>query len=123
MSEQAEAASTTEARLDSARVAEMAQSGEAVLIDVRLAYEFEAGHVAGARHVDINDLTAGAESIPKDRPVVFYCRAGSRSAMAAEAFRQAGYDAHNMDGGLSAWAEAGLPLEPEDGEVAGPRPV
>ncbi len=43
--------------------------------------------------------------------------------MAAEAFSQAGFDAHNMTGGIAAWAEQGLPLEPEDGEVAGPRPV
>lgn len=109
--------------LDPARVAELAQSGEATLIDVRQAYEFEAGHIAGARHIDINDLTAAAESIPKDQPIIFYCRGGSRSAMSAEAFRQAGWDAHNMEGGLRAWAEAGLPLEPEGGEVAGPRPV
>lgn len=105
------------------RVAELAESGEADLIDVRRDYEFEAGHIAGARHVEVNELTSEADSIPKDRPVVFYCRGGSRSGMAAEAFRQAGYDAHNMEGGLSAWNEQGLPLEPADGEVVEVRPT
>jgi rhodanese-related sulfurtransferase len=42
--------------------------------------------------------------------------------MAAEAFRQAGHDAYHLEGGLSAWAERGLPLDPPEGEVAGPRP-
>jgi rhodanese-related sulfurtransferase len=37
--------------------------------------------------------------------------------MAADAFREAGWDAHNMAGGLVAWVEAGMPLDPEDGEV------
>ena len=50
--------------------------------------------------------------------MVFYCRVGSRSGMAAGAFRRAGYDAYSMDGGIEAWAASGLPLEPEDGQVA-----
>ena len=109
--------------IDPADVAKLAESGEADVIDVRRDYEHEAGHIAGSRQIEMNELTANAASIPKDRPVVFYCRGGSRSAMAAEAFSQAGFDAHNMTGGMNAWVAQGLPLEPEDGEVAGPRPM
>ena len=109
--------------IDPADVQKLAESGAAEVIDVRRDYEHEAGHISGSRHVEMNELTANSDSIPKDRPVVFYCRGGSRSAMAAEAFSQAGFDAHNMTGGISAWAEAGLPLEPEGGEVVAPRPV
>src|SRR5688572_2947434 len=109
--------------IDPADVAKLAESGEAEVIDVRLDYEHEAGHIAGSRHIEMNQLTASAGSIAKDRPVVFYCRGGSRSAMAAEAFAQAGYDAHNMTGGIVAWDDQGLPLEPEGGEVAARRPV
>ena len=104
------------------RVAELAASGEAMLIDVRQDYEWEAGRIAGARHVEVNRLTAEAASIPKDRPVVFYCRGGSRSGMAAQAFREAGWDAHNIAAGITAWVGAGLELEPEDGTVAAARP-
>jgi len=50
--------------------------------------------------------------------VVFQCRVGNRSAFATEAFRNAGYDAYNLAGGIEAWREAGLPLEPEDATVA-----
>lgn len=105
------------------RVAELHESGDAELIDVRQDYEHEAGRIAGTRHIEINALTANAESIPRDRTVVFYCRSGSRSGMAAEAFAQAGWDAHNLSGGLIAWVERGLPIEPQGGEVAGQRPV
>ena len=108
--------------LEPDEVRELAEQG-AQIVDVRRDYEFEAGHVPGARQVEMNDLTAQADSIAKDKPVVFTCRTGNRSGMAAEAFRQGGWDAHNMNGGLTAWAEQGLPLEPEDGEVAEVRPV
>ena len=123
MAETAEEAPLTGLELDPSEVAAKAEAGEIELIDVRRDYEHEAGHIAGSRHVEMNELTAQASSIPKDRPVVFYCRGGSRSAMAAEAFSQAGFDAHNMTGGMNAWVAQGLPLEPEDGEVAGPRPM
>ena len=53
-----------------------------------------------------------------ERPLVFQCRVGARSGMAAHAFRRAGYDAYNLRGGIAAWAERGLPLEPMGGFVA-----
>jgi rhodanese-related sulfurtransferase len=88
------------------------------VIDVREPYEHEAGHIAGTRHLELTKLSQGAASIDAERPVVFYCRVGSRSTMAAGAFRRAGYDAYSMDGGLLAWDERGLPLEPDGGTVA-----
>jgi rhodanese-related sulfurtransferase len=88
------------------------------LVDVREDYEYEAGHVAEAAHHELALLPSRAEEIDGDTPVVFYCRVGSRSTMAAHAFRRAGYDAYSMDGGLLAWAAQGLPLEPDDGTVA-----
>jgi rhodanese-related sulfurtransferase len=101
------------------QVAELIERGDEVqLIDVRQPEEHEAGRIGGDRLVVLSDLAAEVDSIDRDRPVVFYCRSGSRSAMAAEAFRGAGFDAHNMLGGLLDWTAAGLPLEPADGYVA-----
>jgi rhodanese-related sulfurtransferase len=88
------------------------------VIDVREPYEREAGHVAGTRHIELERLASQAETIERDRPVIFLCRIGSRSGMATQAFRASGYDAYNLRGGITAWAEAGLPLEPEGGHVA-----
>jgi rhodanese-related sulfurtransferase len=88
------------------------------LIDVREPYEHEAGHIEGDRHVALVELAAAAGSLARERPVVFYCRVGSRSQMAAQAYRTAGFEAYSMSGGLAGWAGAQLPLTPEDGEVA-----
>ena len=100
-------------------VFELLQDGEDIqLIDVRQPEEHEAGRIAGDRRVELSQLAHAVDTIDRDRRVVFYCRSGSRSAMATEAFRGAGFDAHNMAGGLLGWASAGLPLEPADGYVA-----
>lgn len=99
-------------------VAARQRAGEIQLVDVREDQEWDAGRVPGACHVALAEVASQAATIDQDRPVVFYCRMGSRSAMAASAFRRAGYEAYSMDGGLTAWAERGLPLEPEDGVVA-----
>jgi rhodanese-related sulfurtransferase len=101
------------------QVKELLQHGEIELIDVREPSEWEAGRIAGARHVPLGEISAQAETISRERQVVFYCRSGARSAMAAEAFSQAGWDAHNLAGGLLDWQADGLPLEPADGHVAG----
>jgi len=100
------------------QVAELHEQGQIQLIDVRQPHEHEAGRIAGDRHVELIQLAAEGQTIERDKPVVFYCRSGSRSAMAAEAFRGAGFDAHNMAGGLLDWQARGLPLEPADGYVA-----
>jgi rhodanese-related sulfurtransferase len=104
--------------LSPVRVAELLARGEVELIDVRLPEEREVGRIAGDSHVELAELAERAPTISKDTAIVFYCRSGSRSAMAAGAFRGAGYDAHNMAGGLLDWVAAGLPLEPEGGYVA-----
>jgi rhodanese-related sulfurtransferase len=105
--------------VDPARVAEwLAEDPAPQVIDVREPYEREAGHIAGTRHIELNNLTAEAPTVDRERPVVFYCRVGARSTMAAQAFRASGYEAYSMTGGLRRWADEGLPLEPADGEVA-----
>ena len=60
----------------------------------------------------------GAEKLDRERPILFYCRSGSRSALAAQAFAAAGFEAHNLHGGLQEWVKDGLPIEPADGHVA-----
>lgn len=97
---------------------ELLQSGEAVLVDVREPHEWDAGRIPGARHVQLEHLASQADTLPRDQRVIFQCRLGVRSAMATKAFRASGYDALSMAGGIQAWHDAGLPLEPEDGRVA-----
>jgi rhodanese-related sulfurtransferase len=100
------------------QVAQLHAEQRIQLIDVRQTHEHDAGRISGSRLIELAELPAQAEAIERGRPVVFYCRSGARSAMATQAFRQAGYDAHNMAGGLLEWQAGGLPLEPADGHVA-----
>jgi hydroxyacylglutathione hydrolase/adenylyltransferase/sulfurtransferase len=99
-------------------VADALEQGDVQLVDVREDYEWQAGHIAGARHITLGEVASQADTLDPNRPVVFYCRSGARSTMAADAFAQAGFDAASMAGGLLAWDERGLPLEPDHGSVA-----
>jgi rhodanese-related sulfurtransferase len=99
-------------------VAELHAGGQIQLIDVRQPDEYEAGRIAGSRLIELGQLSENAHMIDIATPVVFYCRSGARSAMATDAFVAAGYEAHNMAGGMLDWDAAGLPIEPDGGHVA-----
>ncbi|HXR29892.1 MAG TPA: rhodanese-like domain-containing protein [Solirubrobacterales bacterium] len=90
----------------------------AQLVDVRAEHEWERGRIEGATHLPLAELSERVGEIDKGRPVVLYCRGGNRSTMAAEALAAEGYDAAKLSEGIVGWAEAGLPLEPEGGQVA-----
>jgi rhodanese-related sulfurtransferase len=90
----------------------------AQLIDVRADHEWEAGRIAGARHLPLPELPQRTGEIEKDRPVVVYCRGGNRSSMAAAALTEAGFDVAKLSDGIVGWSEGDLPLEPEGGYVA-----
>jgi rhodanese-related sulfurtransferase len=90
----------------------------AQVIDVRETYDWDAGRIDGALHIELEHLASNAAKIDTDRPVIFHCRLGSRSAMAAQAFRGVGIDAYSMAGGLQRWADEDRPLIPDGGVVA-----
>jgi rhodanese-related sulfurtransferase len=100
-----------------AQAADLIAKG-AQFIDVRETYERDAGYIPGTRHIPLDQLQAEAQSIDALLPVVFQCRVGGRSAMAARAFRGAGYEAYTLDGGIIAWVDAGMAIEPDGGYIA-----
>lgn len=105
--------------IEPVRLAAWIEQGDAVqVIDVRESYEREAGHIAGTRHIELVQLSSAADTVERERPVVFYCRVGARSEMAAQAFRAAGFEAYSLSGGLLRWAHEERPLAPEGGFVA-----
>jgi rhodanese-related sulfurtransferase len=96
----------------------MGREPDLQVVDVREAYEHEAGHIAGTLHVPLSQLPGIAQTLDRERPLVFYCRVGSRSELAAQAMRMAGFESYSMTGGLLRWADEGRPLAPPDGSVA-----
>jgi rhodanese-related sulfurtransferase len=101
-------------------VSELLLHGEVQLVDVRTPHEYAAGHIDGVTHIELQQLAQQAGSLDRERPVVLVCRSGARSAMATDALAQAGFDAHNMVGGMLDWTGSGLAIEPADGFVAEP---
>ena len=83
---------------------------EYLFLDVREDDEWQAGHIDGARHIPLRELSGRVGELPKGRPIVAVCRSGSRSAAAVRGLKQLGYDAENLDGGVTAWSKAGLVL-------------
>ncbi|MBS1861794.1 MAG: rhodanese-like domain-containing protein [Actinobacteria bacterium] len=110
-------ADATPKTISRAEAREMVEAG-AQLVDVRAEHEWETGHLPGATHIPLAELSARVEEIDKDRPVIFYCRGGNRSSMATTALAEAGYDAVKLSEGAVGWEEEGLPFEPEGGYVA-----
>jgi rhodanese-related sulfurtransferase len=90
----------------------------AQLVDVRADHEWGAGHIAGAKHLPLAELAQRTAELDQERPVVLYCRGGTRSTMATDALVEAGFDAAKLSEGIVGWDEAGLALEPEGGYVA-----
>jgi hydroxyacylglutathione hydrolase len=83
-------------------------------VDVRKQSEWDEDHIAGAIHLPLSEIGKGAglDRIPTDRPVVLHCEGGGRSAIAASVLKAAGReDVANLQGGISAWKKAGLPVQ------------
>ena len=98
--------------------------GRCVLIDVREPAEFATGHVKGAANIPRGVLEFQVDAHPavanvvdpalshKDQPVLVYCRTGGRAALAACALQELGFsDVRSIEGGITAWIDAGLPLD------------
>ncbi len=87
---------------------------DALVIDVRDTGEYEAGHIAGARHVPEKQLAERLKELEKfkDRALLVVCRNGVRSSVAVQVLRRGGFnEAVNLQGGIAAWVQGGMPLE------------
>jgi rhodanese-related sulfurtransferase len=110
---------STQTDIDPEQLAKwMVEDSRLQVVDVREPYEREAGFIAGSLHIPLVELSSRAAEIERERPVVFYCRVGARSDMAAQAFRAGGTQALSMRGGLVRWASEDRPLSPAGGLVA-----
>jgi rhodanese-related sulfurtransferase len=96
-------------------LAQRIERGAAPLVlDVRSTSEYASGHVPGAVHIPFREVDTRHPELlaAKDEPIVVYCAHGPRAAWAARSLRNAGYtDVVYLEGHMSAWQEAGLPIE------------
>jgi rhodanese-related sulfurtransferase/predicted transcriptional regulator len=86
--------------------------GDVVVLDVRPALEYEAGHIEGARSLPVTELRRRMRALPRDADVVAYCR-GSYCVYADDAvraLRRRGFNARRLEDGFPEWKRAGLPI-------------
>ena len=82
--------------------------GGALLLDVREADEWTAGHAPDALWIPVAQVGERLSELPPGRSIVAICRSGVRSARVAEALDARGYDVANLEGGMRAWVAAGF---------------
>jgi rhodanese-related sulfurtransferase len=86
------------------------QRDEIRFLDVREDFEFAGGHIPEALHLPLMDLPQSLDQVDVGTKWVVVCHIGQRSEMATRFLNQNGYNAENLEGGMEAWAAAGLPV-------------
>ena len=84
------------------------------IVDVRTPAEFREGHIAGAVNMDFFGASFDSQilTLPRDKPVLLYCRTGNRSAGAYDAMEKEGItNILHMNAGITGWQKEGLPLQ------------
>jgi rhodanese-related sulfurtransferase len=87
----------------------------AILIDIREADEWKAGHAPMAAHIPMGELGTAVESLSRTSPLIFICRSGRRSEHVVGVLVKAGYNAINLNGGMQAWQQSGGSVVRDDG--------
>ena len=98
------------ATVDAAGAADLLATRQALVVDVRQPAEWKAGHIDGALHIPLSQLSRRLGELPHHRTIVTVCRSGHRSGIAARTLSRAGHDVLNLKGGIGAWTRAGFPL-------------
>ncbi len=96
--------------LDTLGATRLINDSNAVILDIREPAEFAAGHMPNARNIPLGELDKRAADLPQGKPVLVCCATGARSGKAVALLRQGGREVFNLDGGLAAWRQAGLPV-------------
>ncbi|MCA9997056.1 MAG: rhodanese-like domain-containing protein [Anaerolineales bacterium] len=82
------------------------------VIDVREQWEYDESHIPNITLMPMGEIASRLSEIPTDKEVVVTCRSGNRSSQVATFLRDQGFtNIHNMEGGILAWQQAGLPVE------------
>jgi rhodanese-related sulfurtransferase len=86
---------------------------QAQILDIRTAEEFKAGHIPNSKHLPLSELDSGLKQakIDSNKPIILVCLSGNKANTALAKLKKAGCkDVVCMEGGISAWNQAGMPL-------------
>lgn len=86
------------------------ENADAVILDVREPHEIAQARIEGTIDIPLGELVERVAEVPTDTTVYVLCHVGGRSAQATQYLESIGVDAVNIDGGIMAWYQAGLPI-------------
>jgi rhodanese-related sulfurtransferase len=110
-----ETSETSETTVNAKRARELIAGGEATVLDIRPEEEWvSVGNIPGSVNAPAEDAAEAVKAIAEDRTVIVVCRRGDRSAEVAERLRDGGREAISIDGGMEAWQDDNLPLQPSE---------
>lgn len=89
----------------------ISQNPQPFILDVRQPFEFEHGHIQGAKLIPLNELSEKVKELPTNKEIICVCQSGSRSQSATRFLLSAGYKAVDMQGGMNQWMQSGLPVQ------------
>ncbi|HEX2604366.1 MAG TPA: rhodanese-like domain-containing protein [Oxalicibacterium sp.] len=102
----------TGAKVTALQATQIINQGKSLILDVRTADEFAAGHIRDAKNIPLKELPNRLSEVEKfkERPVIVVCNKGLQSSKATSQLKKAGFtDASSLLGGLDAWQSQGLP--------------
>jgi rhodanese-related sulfurtransferase len=98
-------------QIDPGQLDALRRAGSVALLDVRTDPEVARGLIAGSKHIPLNQLAERYQELDPEVLLVVYCQSGARSAQACAWLAERGFEqVQNLQGGVLAWARAGLPL-------------
>ncbi len=98
-------------QIDPEHLEQLRQGGSVAVLDVRTDPEVARGSIGGSKHIPLNQLPGRYEELDPSVLLVVYCQSGARSAQACAWLAEHGFEqVQNLQGGVLAWARAGLPL-------------
>lgn len=104
---------TTGASINTTQATQLINKHNAVVVDIRDAVEFAAGHLPQAKSAPLAEVAGKAAGLAKNKshPIIVVCQTGKLSGKAHAAIKEAGYsEVYSLEGGVNAWRLAGLPL-------------
>lgn len=113
--------SQTVQHIDAVKFRDLANKGNALILDVRTPGEYSRGHIKGSTLIDISnkDFVSRLNLLQKDKPILIYCLTGSRSHAAASYMARTGFKAvYNLQQGIIDWNRQGFPLEQSNQVIA-----
>lgn len=100
----------TDNELNAHQVFQMQSEGTATLVDVRTAEEYRSGHIRGAIHIPLSEISSRSINIEPEDQIVLYCRSGRRARIAAGILSDRGFSNISiLNGQFSGWRASGLP--------------